>query len=45
VVQLACAHFIALGTSWLLDGLEVTLTGSLSGILGAKMGCLSRIRR
>jgi MFS family permease len=29
---------IALGTSWLLDGLEVTLTGSLSGILESKSG-------
>ena len=29
---------IALGTSWLLDGLEVTLTGSLSGILESKDG-------
>lgn len=29
---------IALGTSWLLDGLEVTLTGSLSGILESKNG-------
>ncbi len=28
----------ALGTSWLLDGLEVTLTGSLSGILQSKQG-------
>ena len=29
---------IALGTSWILDGLEVTLTGSLSGILESKQG-------
>ena len=29
---------IALGTSWLLDGLEVTLTGSLSGILQSRHG-------
>src|SRR5437660_12882853 len=29
---------IALGTSWLLDGLEVTLVGSLSGILESKQG-------
>src|SRR4051795_11566233 len=29
---------IALGTSWLLDGLEVTLVGSLSGILQSKAG-------
>jgi MFS family permease len=29
---------IALGTSWLLDGLEVTLVGSLSGILESKSG-------
>ena len=29
---------IALGTSWLLDGLEVTLVGSLSGILESKNG-------
>ncbi len=29
---------IALGTSWLLDGLEVTLTGSLSGILQSSHG-------
>lgn len=29
---------LALGTSWLLDGLEVTLTGSLSGILQSKQG-------
>src|SRR3954462_6160282 len=29
---------IALGTSWLLDGLEVTLVGSLSGILQSKSG-------
>jgi MFS family permease len=28
----------ALGTSWLLDGLEVTLTGSLSGILQSRQG-------
>jgi MFS family permease len=28
----------ALGTSWLLDGLEVTLVGSLSGILESKSG-------
>jgi MFS family permease len=29
---------IALGTSWLLDGLEVTLVGSLSGMLESKSG-------
>jgi MFS family permease len=29
---------VALGTSWLLDGLEVTLVGSLSGILQGKEG-------
>ncbi|AXC14892.1 Major facilitator family transporter [Acidisarcina polymorpha] len=29
---------VALGTSWLLDGLEVTLTGSLSGILQSRQG-------
>jgi MFS family permease len=29
---------LSLGTSWLLDGLEVTLTGSLSGILESKNG-------
>lgn len=29
---------IALGTSWLLDGLEVTIVGSLSGILGSSAG-------
>ena len=29
---------IALGTSWVLDGLEVTLVGSLSGILQSKDG-------
>ena len=29
---------ISLGTSWLLDGLEVTLVGSLSGILESKAG-------
>ncbi len=29
---------IALGTSWLLDGLEVTLTGSLAGVLQSKQG-------
>jgi MFS family permease len=29
---------IALGTSWLLDGLEVTLVGSLAGILESKSG-------
>jgi MFS family permease len=29
---------IALGTSWLLDGLEVTLVGSLSGVLESKDG-------
>lgn len=29
---------IALGTSWILDGLEVTLVGSLSGVLGSKDG-------
>jgi MFS family permease len=28
----------ALGTSWLLDGLEVTLVGSLSGVLESKHG-------
>ena len=28
----------ALGTSWLLDGLEVTLVGSLSGILERRSG-------
>jgi MFS family permease len=28
----------ALGTSWLLDGLEVTMVGSLSGILESKQG-------
>ncbi len=28
----------ALGTSWLLDGLEVTLVGSLSGVLESKQG-------
>lgn len=28
----------ALGTSWILDGLEVTLVGSLSGILESKEG-------
>ena len=28
----------ALGTSWLLDGLEVTLVGSLSGILESRSG-------
>src|ERR1700712_2503765 len=28
----------ALGTSWLLDGLEVTLVGSLSGVLQSKQG-------
>ena len=29
---------IALGTSWLLDGLEVTLVGSLSGVLETRNG-------
>jgi len=29
---------MALGTSWVLDGLEVTLVGSLSGILQSKSG-------
>jgi MFS family permease len=29
---------VALGTSWLLDGLEVTLVGSLSGILESSSG-------
>ena len=29
---------MALGTSWILDGLEVTLVGSLSGILQSKDG-------
>lgn len=29
---------IALGTSWLLDGLEVTLTGSLAGVLESSRG-------
>jgi MFS family permease len=29
---------VALGTSWLLDGLEVTLVGSLSGILESNSG-------
>ncbi len=29
---------VALGTSWLLDGLEVTLVGSLSGVLESKSG-------
>src|ERR1700761_5314594 len=28
----------ALGTSWLLDGLEVTLVGSLSGVLESSNG-------
>lgn len=28
----------ALGTSWILDGLEVTLVGSLSGVLGSSNG-------
>ncbi len=28
----------ALGTSWLLDGLEVTLVGSLSGVLESRQG-------
>jgi MFS family permease len=29
---------VALGTSWILDGLEVTLVGSLSGVLGSRDG-------
>lgn len=29
---------VALGTSWLLDGLEVTMVGSLAGILESKAG-------
>jgi MFS family permease len=29
---------VALGTSWVLDGLEVTLVGSLSGVLQSKNG-------
>jgi MFS family permease len=29
---------VALGTSWLLDGLEVTLVGSLAGVLESKNG-------
>src|SRR5271168_5531643 len=29
---------VALGTSWILDGLEVTLVGSLSGVLQTKNG-------
>lgn len=29
---------LSLGTSWVLDGLEVTLTGSLAGILQSKNG-------
>lgn len=29
---------VALGTSWLLDGLEVTIVGSLSGVLQSKHG-------
>jgi MFS family permease len=29
---------VALGTSWILDGLEVTLVGSLSGILQSRQG-------
>ena len=29
---------VALGTSWILDGLEVTLVGSLSGILESRSG-------
>jgi len=29
---------VALGTSWVLDGLEVTLVGSLSGILESNSG-------
>jgi len=29
---------IALGTSWMLDGLQVTLAGSLAGILEDKAG-------
>jgi len=36
---------VALGTSWLLDGLEVTLVGSLSGVLESKSGLSSLIRR
>jgi hypothetical protein len=32
---------IALGTSWLLDGLEVTLVGSLAGILTSDQACAS----
>ncbi len=31
-------HLTALGTSWILDGLEVTLVGSLSGILESEQG-------
>src|ERR1700760_2829158 len=29
---------VALGTSWLLDGLEVTLVGSIAGVLESKNG-------
>jgi hypothetical protein len=29
---------VALGTSWLLDGLEVTIVGSLSGVLQSQQG-------
>jgi MFS family permease len=31
---------LALGTSWILDGLEVTLVGSLSGVLQSKDGLM-----
>jgi hypothetical protein len=36
---------VALGTSWILDGLEVTLVGSLSGVLGSKDGLSLSDRR
>jgi hypothetical protein len=35
----------ALGTSWLLDGLEVTLVGSLAGILTSPRAFRSPMRK
>ena len=38
VVKLARSYHHGSGTSWLLDGLEVTLVGSLSGVLQSNAG-------
>jgi hypothetical protein len=34
---------VALGVTWILDGLEVTLAGSMSGALKATPACIFRI--